>query len=192
MAKRKPQFDPRAELESRILESLRTAGGSCRRPELRKAVKPLTIFASFDEALAALAARGKVMGESVSTASVSPDGILTFRPNVIYYLGRGKPTKLPTPPDVGARRKGPAPVGEELDGRIIAALDDAGGSMDRGKLRETVDARLTAAVFDESINRLVAKRQITAEVVKRLGQGYSGWIAARATVYTLADGRKAR
>jgi hypothetical protein len=96
MSKRTPQPDPRAELESRILDALRAAVGSCRRPELRNAVKHWTVFSSFDEALAALATRGQIMGEAVSTASVSPDGILSFRPNIVYYLGRGKPLRLPT------------------------------------------------------------------------------------------------
>jgi hypothetical protein len=114
---------------------LREAGGRCDRTALSKAVRPWTAAADFDEALTALAARGEITGESV-TAATAAGGTLSFRPAIVYWLapdGRRKPSKLPTPRNVGKYRRNPVPTGVELDERVFDLLAEAGGSMDRGK-----------------------------------------------------------
>lgn len=194
MPKHSPQSHPRAELENQILEALRTAGGSCHRGELRYAVRTWIGPAYFDEALEALAAQGLIGGELVSTASVA-DGTLTFRWDVLYYVapaGQRKPSKLPKPPEPDKLPRRPVPVGEQLDARIVEALAKAGGQAERGKLRAALDYRVKIPQFDAAIARLRAAKRIKVEVVTRKGMGYSGWIVSRATVYTLASGRKTK
>lgn len=73
---------------------------------------------------------------------------------------------------------------------MLATLANAGGSMDRSKLREAVNPGLKAAMLDQAIARLMAARRIRAEVVERRDQGYSGWVHSRATVYSLVTKRK--
>lgn len=192
MPKHGPQPDPRSQLEVRILETLRAAGGSCRRTELRNAVRGETSLADFDQALADLAARGDITGALVTTWH-SPRGTLIGRQGAVYSIapkGNCEPSKLPTPPPAGRHRTNPVPEGHELDERILAVLRDAGGSMDRHDLHQAVSVRLKAARLGEAVTRLIAAGQITAEVVKRVRSGYAGYHGSRATVYTLGDGAR--
>lgn len=189
MPRRLPKSDVRSAPESRILDALRAAGGSCQRTDLRNAVRGDTSLADFDEALAALAAQGKITGELVTTWH-SPRGTLIGRQRAVYAIapkGNRKPSKLPTPPPAGGHPAKPLPRGQELDDRILALLRDADGSMGRHELHQAVSVRIKAAQLDDAIARLMAAGQINAEVVKRLRKGYSGYHCSRTTVYTLVN-----
>lgn len=194
MPKHSPQPDPRSEVQKRILEVLRAAGGSCGRTELRNAVRGQTSLADFNEALNALAARGRITGELVTTW-YSPRGTLIGRQSAVYSIapkGNRKPSKLPIPPRAGRPRTNPVPQGQHLDERILTVLRDAGGSMDRHELHQAISVRLKAAQLDEAVARLITDGHITAKIVNRVRMAYAGYHGSRATVYTLVDGTRKR
>jgi hypothetical protein len=148
-----------------------------------------------NQALAALAARGEITGALLTIRGQGVYGVDVHHRAVVYSLapvGNREPSTLPRPPGAGRPSTNPVPEGEELDRRILAVLQAAGGTMDRSKLHHALGSRLKAARLDEAVSRLLAEGRITAEAVKRMAKVYAGWMMARATVCTLVGGQKAK
>lgn len=180
-----------AEIEARILDALRAAGGSSQRADLRNAIRPRMATAEFDQALSALAARGEITGEEIEGVRLSCWGTSHPYPAMVYKLaprGRRKPTVIPPVRFQGKRRTKPIPAGTELEERIMAALGTAAAPLSRNELRLTVDKRLSAAMLSAVLARLLATKQVETELVTREWMGRLGPIPYQVAVYSLQQG----
>lgn len=183
-----------AELEARVIEALRAAGGSAQRNSLRTAIRPVMSTAEFDRTIEALAAAGKIRAEQVTSYWRSHHNQDLPHRATVYRLappGRRKPSTLPPRPAVGKLPGKPPPEGPALEERILAALREAGGALTRSELRNAIGRLIRTPAFDSAIGRLAAKRLITAKLTTRERLSIRGYTArATAMIYALADRRK--
>lgn len=187
-----------AQLESRILDALRAAGGSSQRNNLRSAIRPVITTEDFDRSVSELIARGELEAEMVTLTWRSHRGMDLPYHVIVYALvkerrRRAAPTIKPGS-DRGSRPRQETRSFAEIEVKVLAALREAGGSKGRSALRTGISPRLPLATFDAAIANLVDRRLIKAKEIKSedTGQQKNSAIPA-STLYSLTSaGKKAR
>jgi hypothetical protein len=183
-----------AELEARVLDALRAAGGSAQRNSLRSVIRPVMSTADFDRTVEALAASGKLRAEQVTSYWRSHHNQDLPHRAIVYSLappGRRKPSKLPPRPAVAKPSAKPELEGPELEERILAALRESGGALSRSELRDAIGRLIRTPAFESAINGLIAAGAITGKLTTRERLSIRGHTArSTAMIYTLTNRRK--
>ncbi len=184
-------------IEVRILEALRGAGGTLTRTELRQAIRLGVRSSDLDRAIDALTQRKELMTRHVQREVGRGNGAKAWVAVTVYRLVSQAKKPLPFPartarPDSRARdpKSSITETAENRMRRIVVALKALGGTAQRNLLREHIRPTMTSADFDEAIGRLVRDSVLIAEKVTDAWRSPRGKdIPVHRFVYTLAPSR---